>query len=114
MSKLTVQNSLELLHPTLRSDVEWILVELRKLGFEPVVFETGRTQERQNYLFSKGASKKTYSKHQDGRAVDIIEADAGWKSKPFFDALAAIAEQRGLSSGHRWKWRDSAHIELKD
>ena len=108
------------LHPDLRPLVLEILTALREQGYRPRVFETYRTAERQAELVAKGASKRTRSKHQHeepagtpaARAVDIIDAVLGWKSPVFFEALAVAAEARGLVAGHRWRWRDSAHVEM--
>lgn len=116
---MKTHNDVALLHPDLRPKVDAILVELTAAGYRPRVFETWRSAERQAELVAKGASKRTTSKHQhtDGatpaaRAVDIIDAVLGWKSRPFFDALAEAAVRHGLVAGHYWKWRDSAHIEM--
>ena len=107
------------LHPDLRPIVIDILNDLRAAGYRPRVFETFRTAERQAELVAKGASKRTTSKHQHteagvpaARACDIIDAVLGWKSPVFFEALAKAAEARGLVAGHRWRWRDSAHVEM--
>ena len=108
---LRPQNSLELLQQPFRLLVFEVLIDLEHQGFDPFVFETGRTDERQAVLVKKGASKRLRSLHQDGLAVDIIDKIQGWKSEEFFLALAKSAEKVGLVSGHRWKWRDSAHIE---
>lgn len=118
---LTVRAELHLLEPSLRVSVEAVLEDLRGGGFNPRVFETWRSPERQAVLFRRGASKARVSQHSAtdasgrpaSRAVDIIDRDAGWKSESFFDLLAGSAERHGLESGHRWKWRDSAHIQLR-
>ena len=66
--------SLDELHPAFRHDVDLLMsaIEDERLPF--VVFETRRTVDRQNHLFSIGASKAKglSGAHPHGLAVDFI------------------------------------------
>lgn len=107
------------LHPAFQRTVDAILVDMAALGWPARVYETHRTAERQAQLKAAGRSKVSWSLHQgedaEGNpaalAVDIIHADDGWANAAFFESLATVAEAHGATSGHRWKWRDSAHVQ---
>lgn len=105
-------------HPAFGPVVLAIVGELTARGFDPVVYETWRSPERQAQLKAAGRSQLAYSLHQHTEggqpaalAVDIISRGSGWGSSAFFDALADVAEAHGAVSGHRWRWRDSAHVQ---
>lgn len=110
---------LNLLHPDFHATVLDIVTDLEAQGWPVRVYETYRSAERQAELKAAGRSQVSWSLHQatdaDGNpaalAADIIHASDGWNNKDFFDALADAAERHGATSGHRWKWRDSAHVQ---
>jgi len=85
--------------------VQAILAEMRVLGFDPILFETLRTIERQRWLYGIGRthSKKRkpvtwtmHSKHINGKAADIISKSRGWDWKEFFDALDMVSQRYNM------------------
>jgi hypothetical protein len=122
-------NRLDELVPWIAVRVDRIVARLRMRGFDPRIYETRRTVQRQRWLFGQGRSKwecvkerispayanptkprvtKTLdSRHIVGKAVDIISAKHGWSNSKFFDALAEEAAKEGM---HSFLW-DRAHIE---
>ena len=89
------------------------------------VIEGLRSQERQDELVAKGASKTKYSKHIEGRAVDIAPYPIDWEDRERFHymggMLRGIAQNMGVSIrwGGDWdndgeiKDNDLVHVELK-
>jgi len=130
------------LDPDFVSRLQDTLDTLTDMGYEPEVYETVRSEARGEYLKEKGVSQlgaKSY--HVTGLAADIIDGrdhpdrsgfKVGWGSweeangasatdgdksattmaQDFFDQLAGVATQNGLTAGHYWGWQDSPHIEL--
>lgn len=117
-------NKIEGMQPYLHARINRILSNMRMLGFDPILFETYRTKERQWYLlgagrtptqlrkfgipwkyckiYSRPKSKRvTYtanSKHLVGKAADIISKKYLWSSPRFFTVLIALAKQEGFKS----------------
>lgn len=116
------ETSLGALHPGVRPAAELLLGELEARGFRPAVIETWRTAERHRALVARKVTWTEWSFHgyidplteaPAALALDVIDRRYGWgkSSGPFFDALAELAEARGFVAGHRWRRRDSAHIQ---
>ena len=110
-------NDVDLLEPAFAHDVREILGEMRRLGWDPVVIETKRLQQRQNWLWQigrrgrKGERPVTwvrYSMHQKGIAADIISASRGYDSPEFFATLAQVASVHGCTT----LVHDACHVEL--
>ena len=59
------------------------------------IIEGVRTQERQNELVKKGASKTKYSKHIEGRAVDVAPYPIDWKDRERFHYMGGML--RGIA-----------------
>ena len=119
MATPKIQNSINLLIPAMILKVQAILRDLEGHGLDPILYESLRSQARQKWLYSSGRTRKgpvvTYddgvirkSKHQLGRAADIISKKHGWSDTTFFDALESSAHAHGL---HTLDW-DRAHVEL--
>lgn len=96
--------SLELLEPTTRSAVKSIIAEAAEAGIDLIVTETYRSKERQELLFSHGATKlRTVGVHHYGLAADfakIINGKPDWSGDWAF--LRELAERHGLISGLDW------------
>ena len=92
------------------------------------VIEGLRTKERQEELVASGASKTKYSKHLEGKAVDLAPYPIDWKDRDRFHYMGGmirgIAKQ--LNVNVRWggDWDgdgetkdngfdDLVHVELK-
>jgi hypothetical protein len=95
------------LKPEFRKRIDALLNEMWALGYDPIVIETKRTLERQQYLFAIGRTihreKKPVtwnhtSLHMYGKAADIISKQFGYASSVFFDALGRVAKEYGLKT----------------
>jgi hypothetical protein len=112
-------NSIAGLNPVFRSALMKILGAMVERGFDPVVFETTRTQERQNWLYLIGRRGKRgekpvtgtlKSRHIYGKAADIISKRNWWNDVKFFNALEDVAAEHGC----RTLDGDRCHVELLD
>src|SRR5262249_41538532 len=90
-----------LIEPITRAAVQAIIDDARALGTELMIFETYRSQQRQEALFNQGASKlKTVGVHHFGLACDLVKVAAGepsWKGD--FSFLGTLAREHGLIWG---------------
>ncbi len=104
-----------------------VLNELVKI-MDVTIIEGLRTEERQKELVASGASKTKYSKHLEGKAVDLAPYPIDWKDRDRFHYMGGmirgIAKQ--LNVNVRWggDWDgdgetkdngfdDLVHVELK-
>ena len=93
------------------------------------IIEGLRTQERQNELLKKGASKTKYSKHIEGKAVDVAPYPIDWEDRERFHymggMLRGIAHELNIKIrwGGDWdsdgeiadnSFDDLVHVELID
>ena len=60
-----------------------VLNELIKI-MDVTIIEGLRTEERQKELLKKGATKVKYSKHMEGKAVDLAPYPIDWKNRDGF------------------------------
>ena len=105
-----------------------VLNELIKI-MDVTVIEGLRSAERQQELLKKGATKVKYSKHMEGKAVDIAPYPIDWDDRDRFHYMGGmirgIAKQ--LNVNVRWggdwdsdgevkdnNFDDLVHIEIKD
>lgn len=86
--------------------------------FRVIVTETRRSDERQAYLRSTGASRTERSNHQDGIAMDIAllrkaTNELDWRPAVFRNIYRVVDPRKfGLTSGaHLWGW-DEGHLEV--
>jgi len=111
---------LALLEPVTRAAVQKIIDDARALGFEMMVFETFRSQVRQQQLFAQKATKlKTVGVHNYGLACDIVKViggDPSWKGS--FSFLGPLAKKNGLIWGGDWgqpgkknSFVDAVHVQ---
>jgi hypothetical protein len=130
--------ALDGLAPLFRLQVESVVLNLTKRGFDPFVFETLRVAERQWWIYGCGrsveqciaagvpkmyawsggrivtsASSHLKSVHGHGLAVDIISKSKMWDAPTaFWAALGEAAEALGLTWGGRWQHpHDVPHIQ---
>jgi len=104
-----------------------VLNELIKI-MDVTIIEGLRSQERQDELVAKAASKTKYSKHIQGRAVDLAPYPIDWKDRERFHymggMLRGIAQNMGVDVRWGGDWDsdgeikdnhfdDLVHIELK-
>lgn len=113
-------SDLDLLEPTTRQLVEKIITAAAQMGMPVMVFETYRSQERQQLLFGNGASKlRTVGVHHYGLACDIVRVvgkEPSWKGDYGF--LGQLAHSSALIWGGDWgapnirhSFVDSVHVQ---
>jgi hypothetical protein len=109
-----------LLEPATRQLVGRLVTASKQMGIDVMVFETYRSQERQQALFECGATKlRTVGLHHYGLACDIVRAVGGepcWKGD--FTFLGQLAQSCGLIWGGDWgapqikhSFVDSVHVQ---
>jgi|TARA_Y100001938_G_C8094968_1_gene437522 peptidoglycan L-alanyl-D-glutamate endopeptidase CwlK len=104
-----------------------VLNELVKI-MDVTVIEGLRSADRQQELLKKGATKVKYSKHMEGKAVDIAPYPIDWKDRDRFHYMGGmirgIAKQLNISVrwGGDWdsdgetkdnNFDDLVHVELR-
>ncbi len=102
---------LTLLEPITRSLVQQIIQDASTLGMELMVFESYRSQERQQDLFDQHATLlRKVGVHHYGLACDLVKVVGGapsWKGD--FTFLGRLAHQFGLIWGGDWGTPDQPH-----
>ena len=104
-----------------------VLNELVKI-MDVTVIEGLRSADRQQELLKKGATKVKYSKHMEGKAVDIAPYPIDWEDRDRFHYMGGmirgIAKQLNISVrwGGDWdsdgetkdnSFDDLVHVELR-
>jgi len=74
--------------------LQHILRQLIKI-MDVTIIEGLRTQERQDELVAKGASKTKYSKHIQGKAVDVAPYPIDWEDRERFHYMGGML--RGIA-----------------
>jgi len=119
-TQITRCADITLLEPVMRAAVNSLLVDAQGQGIALMVFETYRSQQRQQQLFAAGASKlRTVGVHHYGLACDIVfdvGGEPSWKGD--FTVLRDLANNHGLISGADWgtpnvphTFRDMDHVQ---
>ena len=89
-------SDLSLLEPATRQLVESLVCAAQQMEIEVMIYETYRSQNRQQELFNNGATKlRTVGVHHYGLACDIVRVAAGepwWKGD--FSFLGQLAQER--------------------
>ena len=92
-----------------------VLNELIKI-MDVTIIEGLRTGERQKELLKKGATKVKYSKHMEGKAVDLAPYPIDWKNRDGFHYMGGmirgIAKQ--LNVKVRWGGDWDSDGDVKD
>ena len=107
--------------------LQHILRRLVKI-MDVTIIEGLRSQERQNELVAKGASKTKYSKHIQGKAVDVAPYPIDWKDRDRFHYMGGMVRGIGQQLGVNIRWGgdwdsdgetkdnsfdDLVHVEIK-
>jgi hypothetical protein len=119
-TSITRVNDASLLEPTMRQLVVGIVSAAHQMGIEIMIYETYRSQNRQQELFNHGATKlRTVGVHHYGLACDIVRVVGGepsWKGD--FSFLGHLAQSCGLIWGGDWgapnikhDFVDSVHVQ---
>ena len=92
-----------------------VLNELIKI-MDVTIIEGLRTQERQDELVAKGASKTKYSKHIQGKAVDLAPYPIDWEDRERFHYMGGMVRGIGqqLNVNIRWGGDWDSDGEIKD
>jgi len=122
MPEVSVQHDVALLAPKFRAAVDRVMADMRAWGYTPRVFETMRSDARQQYLYGFG---RTYDDgrgivtnsptvndtwHGFGLAVDIVCERTLWSaSRDFWQVLGCSARRHKLVWGGDWNsdWSSS-------
>jgi len=113
-------SDLVLLEPITRQLVQSIVAAAQQMGIALMVYETYRSQARQQELFDNGATKlRKVGVHHYGLACDIVRVVGGepsWKGD--FSFLGQLAHSAGLIWGGDWgapqikhSFVDSVHVQ---
>ena len=109
-----------LLEPVTRQLVEQLVAAARQMGIAVMIYETYRSQQRQQELFENGATKlRRVGVHHYGLACDIVRVVGGepsWKGD--FSFLGQLTQSCGLIWGGDWgaphirhSFIDSVHVQ---
>lgn len=114
-AEVPVESSLHVLAPRFREAVQRVCADLVAWGYTPRVFETLRSDARQQFLhgfgraYDDGRGVVTHSRTADdtwhgfGLAVDIICARQLWNApRDFWEVLGTSARRHGLVWGADW------------
>jgi hypothetical protein len=100
------------LEPVTRAAVDSIISDASGLGYSLMVFETYRSPQRQQYLFSQGSTQlKNVGVHHYGLGCDIVFDDYGqpsWQGN--FRLLGDLARKHGLVWGGDWGESTPGHF----
>jgi|TARA_Y100000310_G_scaffold7110_1_gene7838 peptidoglycan L-alanyl-D-glutamate endopeptidase CwlK len=104
-----------------------VLNELIKI-MDVTIIEGVRSAERQAELLEKGATKVKYSRHMEGKAVDLAPYPIDWNNRDGFyymgGMIRGIAQQMGLKVRFGGDWDsdgdtkdnsfdDLVHVEIR-
>lgn len=108
--------------------LQHILRRLIKI-MDVTIIEGVRSQERQDELVKKGASKTKYSKHITGKAVDLAPYPIDWEDRERFHYMGGMFRGIGHQLGVKVRWGgdwdsdgeikdnnfdDLVHVELRE
>jgi D-alanyl-D-alanine carboxypeptidase len=100
-----------LLEPTTRKLIESVISAAQQMGIAIMIYETYRSQARQQELFNQGATRlRAVGVHHYGLACDIVRVVGGepsWKGD--FSFLGQLAQSSGLIWGGDWGAPDIKH-----
>ena len=125
-AEVPVIRSLEGLAPKFRTQVAALMNHLADNGFDPVIVESLRSDERQRYLYRFGRDYDDgrgivtnspigqTSWHFYGLAVDVISRVERWDAPDaFWSALGVSANVHGLAWGGDWPTlADKPHVQF--
>ena len=123
-SKLTFEDKINSLDPSMREVTKTILKGLEDKGHKPLLFFAHRTIGEQKEILAKGNSTIPFSFHntyKDGKpaalAIDVVDSRYYWQgpaadtSYKFWTDLGELCKANGLDWGGDWRFVDVAHCE---
>lgn len=123
MSVTTACKDISELTPNAQKACKMFLTECESQGLKVRITETYRSQERQNYLYGQGRTRKgnvvtwtKHSRHTSRRAWDICKNVKGqeYSDKQFFAKCGKIAKSLNITWGGTWKQADTPHFEISE
>ena len=93
------------------------------------IIERLRSKERQEQLLAQGKTKTKYSKHIEGKAVDLAPYPINWEDREMFHYMGGMLRGLGKAMGVNIRWGgdwdsdgdindnrfdDLVHVEIKD
>jgi hypothetical protein len=111
---------MKLLEPVTRQKVQQIIDDAAALGIKLMVYETYRSQERQELLYQQKATQlETVGVHHYGLACDLVKDVGGHPSwKGDFKFIQKLAKKNGFIWGGDWgkpgvkpKLYDPGHVQ---
>ena len=123
MSVTTACKDISELTPNAQKACKMFLTECESQGLKVRITETYRSQERQNYLYEQGRTRKgnvvtwtKHSRHTSRRAWDICKNVKGqeYSDKKFFAKCGKIAKNLNITWGGTWKQADTPHFEISE
>ena len=111
------------LAPNAQRACNLFLEECKRQGLNVLITETYRSQERQDYLYAQGRTRKgnkvtwtRYSRHTSRRAWDICKNLKGheYTDTEFFNKCGEIARNLGITWGGDWSTPDRPHFEVSE
>ena len=105
-----------------------VLNQLIKI-MDVTIIEGLRTESRQNELVAQGKSKTKYSKHLEGKAVDLAPYPIDWEDRERFHYMGGMIRGIGQQMGVDIRWGgdwdsdgeikdngfdDLVHVEIKE
>src|SRR6266481_9894005 len=110
-SNAMIDNDYTKLLPTFRAKVKSLVARMNELGYDAIMFEGFRSQERANILAKQGVGIAR-SMHILGLAADIVSHGRLWNADSHFWAnLGNEAKKLGLTWGGDWRKKDVAHVQ---
>ncbi len=109
------------LTPNAQKACRLFLERCEENGLKVRITETYRSQERQNWLYAQGRTRKgnivtwtKNSRHTSRRAWDICKDVKGqeYSDSGFFKACGQIAKELNITWGGTWKQADTPHFEI--
>jgi len=88
-----------------------VLNELIKI-MDVTIIEGLRSKERQQELLAQGKTKTKYSKHIQGKAVDLAPYPIDWDDREMFHYMGGDWDSDGDINDN--KFDDLVHVEIKD
>ena len=89
-----------------------ILNKLIKI-MDVTIIEGLRTQKRQDELVKKGASKTKFSKHIEGRAVDVAPYPIDWDDRERFHYMGGMLRGIAHEMGVKIRWGGDWDMDTK-
>ena len=105
-----------------------VLNELVKI-MDVTIIEGVRSKERQEELLEKGKTKVKYSRHMEGKAVDLAPYPIDWNDRERFHYMGGMVRGIGQQLGIKIRWGgdwdsdgeiadnkfdDLVHVEIRD